>query len=177
MLNFDALPTSKFEKKNTEFKPVAGVYYAHISKTEVRKSQAGNEYLAVTMDLTDKDGKKKGKLFDNIFDSDKPFLQYKLRRFIEACRIPAEGQMKLEDLGKLVQDSNLVVWTQIGEFNGKEKQEANLRDAEGYYLTESFDEVYNIWAKVNDVEPLTPEDAFKKIDEADAEELPFDDEF
>lgn len=169
----DALPSNKYSK-TTNFEPVAGVYYAHISKTEIKKSQTGNEYLSVVMDLTDKDSKKKGKMFDIIMDSDKTFIQYKLRRFIEACKIPCTGEMTLKDVGTLVQDSNIVVWTQIGEWNEKKRQEPNLRDAEGYYTLESFDETYNIWAKVNDQPMLTPDTAFKKIDEADEEEVPFD---
>lgn len=178
-MNLEALPTSKFTKK--EFKIAdPGVYYAKVSKTEMKTSQAGNEYLSVTFDITDKDGNKKGKLFDMFFESDKSFLQYKLRRFVTACGIPCHGEMTLKDLALLANDSDLVVWVQHDEWNGKSRLAANLRDAEGYYPANSFMETYNIWATIEGKPLLSETEGFETVSEDDEEEIPFatsDDEF
>lgn len=182
-MNFSTLPTSKFNGANGNFTPVAGVYKGKITKTEMKTSKTGNEYLSVTISLTDKDGKKRGACFEMFMDSDKSFIQYKLRRFVEACKIPCEGEMTLKDLGLLVANCELTIWTQLDEWNGKTRQVANLRDAEGYYPIEQFNEVYNIWAKVNDKPEISDEEigAFIAVEAGD-EELPFgpndsDDEF
>lgn len=168
-MNLNALPTSRFQK--TEFKVAdPGVYWGKVTKTEMRVAKSGADYLSVTIDITDKDGNKKGKVFDMFMDSDKAFILYKLRRFLTACDVPCTGEMSLKDIGVLVQDANLVVWVQQDEFNGKTRLVPNLRDAEGYYPGDSFFETYNIWAAVEGKEPLDPTAG---LAEDDNEEIPF----
>lgn len=169
-MNFGNLPTSKFSGNFKTADP--GVYFAKIAKAEVKKSKnTGNEYLSVRFTLEDKDGKKCGSMFDMFFDSDKSFLMYKLRRFLEACEIPCTGEMSLKDLGVLVEGKSLVVWTTTDEFNEQTRVVPNLRDAEGYYPESEFQNTYNIWAQVNDKPVL--DDGFINVPEGEDEELPF----
>lgn len=172
-MNFSALPQSKFQKKEFE-PPKAGIYVATISKTEMRTAKSGNEYLSVTFDIETPAGAKKGKMFEMFMESDKSFIQYKLRRFVEACGIPCQGEMTLKDLGLLVNGSKLVIWTQVGEWNEKARLETNLRDAEGFYPMSELENVITIYNKVNGIpdEANIPDIAY--CTNVPEEEVPFD---
>ena len=78
-VNFDSLPQKNpFERM--VIKP--GVYRALIEKAEMKTPKnGGDQYLELTMALTDKDGKSVGKYWDSQRDSDKPLL-HSLHQFL-----------------------------------------------------------------------------------------------
>lgn len=173
-MNFNNLATSKFNGKGNFKTPEAGVYHARVEKCEIKTAKSGNEYLSVRMSMTDKGLAKCGSCFDMLMDSDKPFLQYKVRRFLEAIGVPVAGEMSLKDLGVIAEGCELTLWVQQEEWNGQTRVVPNLRDAEGYYPADKFKDTYNIWAKMNDKPEIDM--SFMNVPEgADDEELPFND--
>lgn len=131
-ISYDSLPTTK----PVGFTLPAGKYMATITKAEINFSPANpapKGYLAVTYDITDGD-KGKGKFWDNIFDSDKQLLRYKLMRFINALQLPLEGEFELKDLCKIIKGKKLVMILKIDEKNAKgPKNELDMFDSEIFY--------------------------------------------
>lgn len=135
-INFDALPKDKPEGMGFPL-PEAGFHKAEIVKTQIKTSSAGNEYLELQLKLD-----KGGMVFDRIMDSDKPALQYKIARFITACKLPLVGELTLEDLGKVVNNKRLVVDIELkeNEYQGKTttKAEVALFANDIYYPIEQY---------------------------------------
>ena len=101
MLNFDALPKDK-PNSNTV---AAGRYNATVFKSEMRKGkESGTDYLNVSFKI---DGG--GFVNENYFDSDKPFLQYKLGRLLKACKITLNGQGTLKDVAKVINGKKVII--------------------------------------------------------------------
>ena len=75
--------------------------------------------------------------------SDKPALQYKLSRFLRACRIPLIGEMELADLGRVVTGKTVYVDIKHQEntYQGKTTTRAEVEIFKGdvYYLPEDLD--------------------------------------
>lgn len=140
MINFDSLPTSN------EFKLEADVYLAHIEKAEMRtpKDTSKPDYLSLQYRLTRHNGKKAGVMFDAQYESDKPLIQFKLGRFLKACKIPLKGQMELKDLATLVVNKDIVVDAVIDESGTQPRLQVDLFGREAYYPTEQFDEIWNL---------------------------------
>ena len=140
MINFDTLPTK------SEYSVEADVYLAHIEKAEMRKPKDTTkpEYLSLQYRLTRHNGKKAGVMFDAQYDSEKSLMQYKLGRFLKACKIPLKGQMELKDIATLVLNKDIVVDTSVDESGNQPRLQADLFGREIYYTPEEFDEIYNL---------------------------------
>ena len=90
MIQFNALPKDKPSQNTIK----NGRYTATIFKCEMRTGkETGNEYLNVSF-LCDGGGF----VNENYFDSDKPFLQYKLGQLLKACKVTLEGEGTLKDV-------------------------------------------------------------------------------
>ena len=154
MINFDSLPTTN------GFSVEADVYLAHIEKAEMRKPKdaAKPDYLSLQYRLTRHNGKKAGVMFDAQYDSDKSLMQYKLGRFLKACKIPLKGQMELKDIATLVLNKDIVVDTSIDESGNQPRLQADLFGREIYYTTEEFDEIWNLAHPENNEFMPVPED-------------------
>lgn len=101
MLNFDKLPSTKPNQSNI----TEGRYEAEIFKCEMRTSSTtNNEYLNVSFKL--KDG---GFVNENYFDSDKPFLLYKLGQLLKACNVTLSGEGSLKDVAKVIKGKKVVI--------------------------------------------------------------------
>lgn len=101
MLNFTSLPKDK-PNNNTV---AEGRYNAIVFKSEMRKSKEGNnEYLNVSFKIDNG-----GFVNENYFDSDKPFLMYKLSRLLLACNTPLDGEGTLKDVAKVIQGKRVVI--------------------------------------------------------------------
>lgn len=137
-INFSALPTD-----NPYSAPEPGFYKGKIVKTEMKqpKDVSKKQYLAVTYDLTDKNGKSAGKLFDNIFDSDTPALQYKLGRLALACKLPMTGVLELKDLGKIIVNKEVVLEL---EHDKEGRAQVALFKNEVFYPIEKFAELVGL---------------------------------
>src|SRR5574344_1994874 len=101
MLNFSKLPTAKPNNNSV----AEGTYNAIIFKSEMRKSKTSdNEYLNVSFKLDEG-----GFVNENYFDSDKPFLQYKLGQLLKACKVTLAGEGTLKDVQKVIQGKKVII--------------------------------------------------------------------
>lgn len=101
MLNFSKLPTAKPNNNAV----AEGTYNATIFKSEMRKSKTSdNEYLNVSFKLDEG-----GFVNENYFDSDKPFLQYKLGQLLKACKVTLAGEGTLKDVQKVIQGKKVII--------------------------------------------------------------------
>lgn len=101
MLNFNALPTNKPSQSGM----TDGTFKAVVFKSEMRDSKTtpGTQYLNVSF-KTDN-----GFVNENYFDSDKPFLQWKLGQLLKACNVTLSGEGSLKDVAKVIQGKNVMV--------------------------------------------------------------------
>lgn len=101
MLNFESLPKDK-PNNNTV---AEGTYKATVFKTEMRAGkETGTPYLNVSFKLD-----KGGFVNENYFESDKPFLMYKLGRLLKACNVDLKGEGSLKDVEKVIKGKNVIV--------------------------------------------------------------------
>ena len=142
-INFDGLPKEKPEGMGTSSVPEPGFHKVKITKAEVTKSKAGNKYIK--MFLKTEEGPM---VFDNIFDSDAPALQYKLARLITACKLPLTGELTLEDLAKVLVNRDIVADIKIVEntWNGetKPKAEVDLFSNDIFYPADEYSKLVDI---------------------------------
>ena len=102
MVNFSALPKDKPAGGNaTEGRHLATIFDAKMVDS---KSTPGTKYLNVSFKLA-----KGGFVNENYFDSDKPFLQYKLSRLLTACGISLDGTGTLDDVRKVIKGRDVVI--------------------------------------------------------------------
>lgn len=101
MLNFESLPKDKPSQNNV----AEGTYKATVFKTEMRVSkETNNEYLNVSFKIDN------GSFVnENYFDSDKPFLMYKLGRLLKACNVELKGNGSLKDVAKVIKGKKVVI--------------------------------------------------------------------
>ena len=52
---------------------------------------------------------------ENYFDSDKPFLQYKLGRLLKACKITLNGQGTLKDVAKVINGKKVIIDVSVND--------------------------------------------------------------
>lgn len=101
MMNFDALPKDKPNQNAV----ADGRYTAKVFKTEMRMGKDSNaEYLNVSFKINNG-----GFVNENYFDSDKPFLQYKLGRLLNACKVTLSGNGTLRDVAKVIKDKEVII--------------------------------------------------------------------
>ncbi len=101
MIQFNALPKDKPSQNTIK----NGRYTATIFKCEMRTGkETGNEYLNVSF-LCDGGGF----VNENYFDSDKPFLQYKLGQLLKACSVNLEGEGTLKDVAKVIKGKKVII--------------------------------------------------------------------
>ena len=101
MLNFEKLPQNKPSQNSVS----EGRYVSEIFKTQMLVSKTtNNEYLNVSFKI---DGG--GFVNENYFDSDKPFLLYKLGRLLKACNVTLSGEGTLKDVAKVIKGKKVVV--------------------------------------------------------------------
>ena len=101
MIQFNALPKDKPSQNSIK----NGRYTATVFKCEMRTGkETGNEYLNVSF-LCDGGGF----VNENYFDSDKPFLQYKLGQLLKACNVTLEGEGTLKDVAKVIKGKKVII--------------------------------------------------------------------
>lgn len=101
MINFDTLPKER-PNQNTVSE---GRYNATVFDAKMMVGKTSQrEYLNVSFQL---DGG--GFVNENYFESDKPFLLYKLGRLLEACNVKLEGEGSLKDIAKVVKGKKVIV--------------------------------------------------------------------
>lgn len=137
-INFDALPQAKPENLGGFELPDEGIHAAVIESASIKISTAQNKYIEVVFKL-----QSGSKVWDKIMESEKPALQYKLGRFLRACRIPLTGAMELEDLAKVIvgKTVHVDICHKPNTYNGETKIRAEVELFKGdiYYLPEDID--------------------------------------
>jgi hypothetical protein len=127
---FDQLPQEKPVPQLLD----PGYYRAIITKAEMRTPKnGGNDYLSITCDVFNKEGKACGKFWDNFFDIDKDLPRYKIARFLRALDITLQGTFELKDLTKIVTNKQLVIDIGVDEKNDPPRNVVNLFDHDAYY--------------------------------------------
>lgn len=107
MINFDKLPGDKPNGGNV----TPGTYTAVVFKTEMMTSKTTNsEYLNVSFKI---DGG--GFVNENYFDSDKPFVQYKLGRLLKACDVTLAGEGSLADVAKVIKGKRVTIDVDVND--------------------------------------------------------------
>lgn len=134
MINFDALPKEKPEGFDL---PPEGFHKATVTKPVVKTSAAGNDYLEIQLKLA-----TGGIVWDRIILSDAPALQYKIARYVKACKLPLTGEISLADLGRVTENKEIVVNLkhETKEWNGKEttRAEVDIFSNDIYYMPEEY---------------------------------------
>lgn len=101
MIQFNSLPKDKPSQNTIK----NGRYTATVFKCEMRTGKdTGTEYLNVSF-LCDGGGF----VNENYFDSDKPFLQYKLGQLLKACQVTLEGEGTLKDVAKVIKGKKVII--------------------------------------------------------------------
>ena len=101
MINFDALPKDKPSQNNVD----PGRYTVTIFDAKMMVSKTSkNEYLNVSFKL---DGG--GFVNENYFESDKPFLLWKLGNLLKACDVKLEGEGSLKDIAKVIKGKKVII--------------------------------------------------------------------
>lgn len=101
MLAFDSLPEKKPNQSNiTDGRYAASIFDAKMMES---KTTPGTTYLNVSFKTAS------GFVNENYFDSDKPFLQYKLARLLKACKVKLEGNGTLDDVRRVVKGKEVVI--------------------------------------------------------------------
>lgn len=100
MINFEALPQDKPNQSNVK----DGRYTASIFDAKMQVSKTtNNEYLNVSFKTSD------GFVNENYFESDKPFLLWKLNRLLKACGVKLSGEGTLKDIAKVIKGKNVII--------------------------------------------------------------------
>lgn len=133
-INFDALPKDKPEGFGL---PPQGFTLVTVTKPTVKTSGTGNEYLEIQ--LKTPTGQV---VYDRIMVSDAPAIQYKLARFVAACKLPLVGEITFSDLGKVVDGKQIVadIVHKENEWQGKvtTKAEVDIFAHDVYYPMEEY---------------------------------------
>ena len=136
MINFNELPNSK----PTGFLLEKGRYKARVVNAEMKqgKDPAKPPYLNLQYALT-QDGQSKGNFYDIITEpGDTDIPRYKLKRFIEAFKLPITGTFTLQDLCKMVPNKECYLDITVDEKSEPHRNQIDVFTGEIYY---SVDEI------------------------------------
>ena len=141
-INFDNTPDN-----SGGFKPVGGIYKAKVVKATMTAPKSKNadgtekpKYMKCEYELFDINGEKKGKMWDNFFESEAQALQFKIGRLNIAAKLRLRGAVELADIARIIPNREFVVSTKVTE-DGK-YLEADLFGGDIFWPVEEFQEVY-----------------------------------
>lgn len=101
MINFDSLPKDKPSQNNIS----NGTFTAVVFDAKMMVSKTtNNEYLNVSFKVDDG-----GFVNENYFESDKPFLLWKLSNLLKACGVQLEGEGSLKDVAKVIKGKKVII--------------------------------------------------------------------
>jgi len=134
-INFNSLPTEKPAMGTIIPK---GHYLAKIRKSEMKtpKNETRPDYFTAECDITEPaSGASMGKFWINLFESEAPLVRYQLSRFIQALRLPIQGDFELKDLTKMVNGKELEIDIMPEERNDDKPPQRSVVDisAECFY--------------------------------------------
>ena len=123
-INFNTLPT----ENSSSFTLIPkGRYVAKITKAEMKQGQKANRppYLNIETEVSDPDSAMNmGKFWIILTESAHDLPRWQLRKFIEALKLPIQGDFELKDLTKMIVGKSLLVDIKI-----QPDQQGNDRNA------------------------------------------------
>lgn len=139
MINFDSLPNSAptggalIEK---------GTYVAEIVKAEMRepKDSSKSPYMNLQYKISKISGETVGTIFDIITEPEKDMTKYKLRRFIEALKLPITGNFELKDLTKIVTGKKMGVDIKVDDESQTPRSVVDVFAGKIYYTLDEITE-------------------------------------
>lgn len=127
MINFDKLPD---ELPKNEFPLIEkGIYTATIEKAEMKQPKDPNNkkpYLNLTWNIYDDNNQSLGKLYDIMTESENPYVQYKLKSFINALGVNLGQEFELKDLCKVSTGKTCKIAITIDEKSEPNKNTVNI---------------------------------------------------
>jgi hypothetical protein len=108
MINFDRLPNSN---PSGSFYVPDGKYHAIVEKAEMRqpKDPVKPMYLSLTWKVFDQNNKVLGFMFDNLVESESPYVLFKIKSFIEATGLNMGNEFELKDLAKVCKGKHCIL--------------------------------------------------------------------
>lgn len=152
-INFTQAPDSN----PFEVKP--GFYKFKIQKAEMKTPKDTNkkDYLAMRLALSDINGKKKGMMFENIYDSDAPALMFKAKRLILAIGLDLTGSVELKDLAKLLPGKEGVLEAEVAkDMNNRDQIRVKTFGSECYWPLSDAKELMGEAAQDSDTDGDEP---------------------
>ena len=135
-INFNTLPDENTGSNSIIPK---GKYLAKIVKSEMKTPKQDNgpkpDYFSAECDITDPaSGTAMGKFWINLYESSANLCQWQLKKFIEALRLPIEGEFELKDLTKMVNGKELLVDIKIDQDNrGNDRSVVDINAGDCFY--------------------------------------------
>ncbi len=187
MINFNELP---------QYKPAnllpKGAYKAVITEATMKQGADITKppYLSIVYTLKNANDVIVGKVYDNIAESEKDLMRYKLARFIIALNLQTRlTNFQLKDLAKIIPNRELIVDITSENYNGKDRNIVDVFSGEIYYPSndpirstqlQGKQEVKNertLNTQVNAPQDIAPEDEIILDEDAFAttDEIDFDD--
>ena len=136
-INFDALPnTAPIGNYIIE----KGTYVAEIAKAEMKLGRDVTKapYLSLMYKISKLDGTSVGNIFDTITEPEKDITKYKLRRFIEALKLPITGTFELKDLTKIVVGKKFGVDIKVDDEGQQPRSVVDVFSGKIYYTMDEL---------------------------------------
>lgn len=110
-----AIKFDRTEAKSPNQLPADGYYYGRITDAVMKqpKDVTKNEYLNITYELFDETKTKVGVVFDILTESDKPFMEYKLKRWGQAIGLAGKEFAGLADIAKIAKGKVIIFRTKV----------------------------------------------------------------
>lgn len=146
-------------------KLVPGKHKVEVISNEIKTGQNGR-YMRLTMKVVD----GTNRIWTNLTESDKPFAQYIVRKFLEATGLTNfEGTFDLDDLAKLVNGRKLIVDVVV---NDKGYGDVTFTDSDGFYPFDYLDvDATRVPQKEQDAKELDKEIEAAIVEEVEDEEF------
>jgi len=141
-IHLDNIPKDKPADMNGFPLPAPGFHIGTIVKATMKpsKTPGAEDYIAIEIKLAD------GSIvYDNIYNTEKAAVQYKLGRLITACKLPLVGSIEMPDLARVIVNKQIVadICVKPNTYNGvtKDKAEVDMFSNMIFYPVEMYSEL------------------------------------
>jgi hypothetical protein len=115
-LNFNELPQGR--PAGGQFPVISDNYcistvHSAVAGVSTGANTKGQPKLDIVFDAVSFDGTVRTKIWDTLYESEKPLLRYKVRQFILALGLKLNGSFTMADLAKIVGNKQLISATKL----------------------------------------------------------------